>query len=66
MTDLTHIWALTGVDSEMVEEIVPLSEVLTATGVIAFKDLDLAFRLWVDEAKDFILLGVGDVLLDSD
>ena len=51
-------------DPQVVKEVVPLSEVLTATTVVTFKYLHFSLRLWVHETKNLILLRIRYVLLD--
>lgn len=52
------------VDSKMVEEVVPLAEVLSALLMVALQDLDEPLGLRVLERKNPELLRVRDVLLD--
>jgi hypothetical protein len=48
----------------VVEEVVPLSEVLSAVVVIALENLDKSLRLRILKSVNFELLCVRNVLLD--
>jgi hypothetical protein len=58
------VGALIGVDTKMVEEVVPFTEPLIAAIVITFEHLDVPLASWVLIGKDSELLGVWHMLLD--
>lgn len=58
------VWALVRVNAEVVEEVVPLAEVLAAVGAVALQDLDVALALGVLEGEDTEVLRGRHVLLD--
>jgi len=53
------------VDSEVVEEVVPLAEPLVAPNVVALEDLDVPLRSRVLVGEDAVLFGVGAMLVDA-
>lgn len=61
---LANEWSFFGMDSEVVEEIVPLPEEHLASVKVAFKDFYLALSLRVFIFKHSELSGGGDLLLD--
>ena len=63
---ITSVRALVGVNAEMIEEIVPLAEVLSAGSKVAFKDLDTALWLGIQERENAVSLGGGHVLFYLD
>ena len=62
--DWAGVGSLVGVDAQVVEEVVPLPEVLAALFVVAFEDLDIALALGVLEGKDPELLRRRHVLFN--
>ena len=50
----------------MIKEIVPLSEVLATVVLHTLKNFDLPFALGVQVGVNFIVLGIGNVLLYLD
>ena len=61
-----HERPLACVNSQMVEEVVPLSEEELAVVMVALKDLDLAHCPWVLVLKDSELARVGHSFLNLD
>lgn len=62
--EVADVGAFIRVDSQMVEEVVPLAEPLVASNVVALEDLDIALGSWVLVGEDAVLLGVGAMLFD--
>lgn len=60
----TAVWSLIGVNSKVIEEIVPLSEMLATVFMVTFQDLNVSFRLRILERKDSEFLRSGNMLLD--
>ena len=60
------VGSLIGVNPQVVEEVVPLSEVLSAVVVIALENLDKSLRLRILECVNFELFCVRNMLLDLD
>jgi len=60
----THVGPLVCMNAQMVEEIVPFAEVLSAVFMIAFQNLDESFALRIFEAEDPELFSRRDVLLN--
>lgn len=52
---------LTGVDSEMINEVMPLAKVKAALGVIALENRDHTVSFWVLELVHAILLCLGQL-----
>ena len=64
-TGLTaHVGAFVRVDSQVVEEVVPLLELLAA--FIALQDFHLPLWSWVFESEDSVVLGWRDMLFNPD
>lgn len=61
-----HERPLASVNSQVVEEVVPLSEEELAVVMVTLKDLDLAHRPWVLVLKDSELARVGHSFLYLD
>lgn len=63
---LTLVGLLVGMDSQVVEEIVPFSKIFRTVPFLTLEDLDASFRFRVFEGIDLKILSVGYVFLDFD
>ena len=66
-------WALTGVDTKVIKEVVPLAEdavggvFLGEAGlIVALQDSYLSTRCRVDIGVDAVLIGLGDMLFNAE
>lgn len=64
--ETAFVWSLLSVDSQMVEEVVPFPEHLSAIGVSAAEESNDSSSLWAFVLIDDEVLSAWDVLLDSD